>query len=418
MNILLKAATIVDSKSKYHLKKRDVLLNKGIIKAIGTSLSIPEKSNVISLENLHISTGWLDTSVNFGEPGYEERETIDNGLNTAAKSGFTHVCVNAANNPVTDHKSAVSFLQNKDSGHLTQLYVIGALTAKSEGIDLSEMYDMFQQGAVSFYDYKKPIQNANLLKIALQYAQNFDGLVQSFPQDRAISRNGMANEHINSTRLGIKGMPTLAETLQISRDLYLLAYTGGKLHIPTISTKESVALIKDAKKKGLDITCSVATYNLALTDDKLESFDTHYKLNPPLRTKDDVKALIKGLKEGVIDGVTSDHDPKDIELKRVEFDQASFGGIGLESCFGTLLQNLDIETAIASLTQLKQRFGIAQESITEEASTSLTLFNPEVNWTFTENDIYSTSKNAPLLGQKMKGKVYGIYSKGKLQIND
>lgn len=417
MNILLKEATIVDKQSKHHLKKRDLLLNKGTIVAIGNSLTVPEKTKVITLPNLHISTGWLDTSVSFGEPGYEERETIDNGLATAAKSGFTHVCVNAANHPVTDHKSAVSFLQNKAAAHLTNLYVIGALTSKNEGVDLAELYDMQQQGTVAFYDYKKPIKNANLLKIALQYAQNFDGLVQSFPQDMSVAQNGVAHEHINSTKLGLKGMPVLAETLQISRDLYLLAYTGGKLHIPTISTKESVALIKEAKKKGLHVTCSVAAYNLVLTDDALASFDTNYKLNPPLRSKEDTKALIKGLKEGIIDGVTSDHDPKDIEHKRIEFDHASFGGIGLESSFGALLNATDLQTAITALTSLKPTFSIPNEKISEGETTTLTLFNPDKNWTFTENHILSTSKNAPLLNQNMKGAVYGIYSKGTLQIN-
>ena len=372
MDILIKSATIIDPKSAHHTKKRDILIEKGVIKKIAATLKNPNNIQEVSLKNLHISQGWFDSSVSFGEPGFEERETIQNGLKTAAESGFTHVAVNANTQPVTDSKSNIQFLKSQAKNNAVSLYPIGALTIKSESNDLAELYDMQNEGAVSFYDYKKPVANANLLKIALQYAQNFDGLVQSFPLDYSVAKNGVMNEGVNSTKLGLKGIPAFSEELQITRDLYILEYTGGKLHIPTISTKKSVQLIKEAKKNGLNVTCSVAASNLALTDDLLEGFDTQYKVVPPLRTKEDTKALVKGLKEGTIDGVTSDHNPIDIEHKKTEFDHAYFGSIGLESCFGSVQSLLNTEKAVWALNNLKERFGIASEAIAEGNKADLT----------------------------------------------
>jgi dihydroorotase len=414
MNILLKSATIVDLGNKHHLKKRDILIENGVIKKIGAKIIKSGKEKEISLHNLHISKGWFDPSVSFGEPGFEERETIENGLKTAALSGFTEVAVNANSFPVTDTKANIQYLKSKANEHPVSLYPIGALTLESKGVDLAELFDMKNEGAISFYDYKKPIQNPNLLKIALQYAQGFDGLVQSFPLEKSVARGGMMNEEINSTRLGLKGIPALAEELQIARVLYILEYTGGKLHIPTISTKKSVELIKEAKKKGLNVSCSVAVANLYLTDDTLESFDTNYKLMPPLRTNEDTKALLKGLKEGTIDGVTSDHDPIDIENKKTEFDHAFFGSIGLESSFGALNSLIDLETTIKGLTALRAVFGCKAEELTEGSKANLTLFDPNIEWTFKESDILSTSKNAAFLKSRLKGKAYGIYANKKL----
>ncbi len=414
MNILLKSATIVDKDNTHHLKKRDVLIENGIIKKIGVKLIKSNKEKEISLPNLHISKGWFDPSVSLGEPGFEERETIENGLTTAANSGFTEIAVNANTFPVTDNKANIRYLKSKASGHAVTLRPIGALTVKSEGTDLAELFDMQSEGAISFYDYKKPILNPNLLKIALQYSQGFNGMVQSFPIEKSVARGGMMNEEINSTRLGLKGLPALSEELQIIRDLYILEYTGGKLHIPTISTKKSVALIREAKNKGLAVTCSVAIANLYFTDEKLESFDTNYKLMPPLRTNQDTKALLKGLKEGVIDGVTSDHNPIDIENKKIEFDHALFGSIGLESCFGALNSLIDIETTITGLTALRAVFGCFEDEIKEGSKANITLFDPTAEWTFKERDIYASSKNAAFINSRLKGKAYGIYANKKL----
>lgn len=417
MKILLKSATIIDEASKHHLKKRDVLIENGTISKIAAKIPSSEKVKEISLKNLHISQGWFDSSVSFGEPGFEERENIENGLKTAAYSGFTSVAVNANSFPVTDSKGHIKFLKSKGEGNAVSLYPIGALTTGSKGVDLAELYDMQNEGAVAFYDYKNPISNANLLKIALQYTQNFDGLVQSFPFDKSVAKNGVVNEEENSTKLGLKGIPALSEELQVIRDLYLLEYTGGKLHIPTISTKKSVELIRAAKKKGLNVSCSVSIFNITLTDDVLEEFDTNFKLLPPLRTNEDTKALIKGLKDGTIDAITSDHNPIDIEHKKVEFDHAYFGSIGLEFCFGAINSVLGVEDSVKKLTGLKDEFKITSEAIEESNTASITLFNPDDNWVFSEENILSTSKNAALLGQKLKGKAYGIYSNNQLILN-
>lgn len=415
MKLLIKSAKILDPGSPHNGKKLDIFIENGIIKKIGSKLS--EKCDEqIEIDGLHVSQGWFDSSVSFGEPGFEDRETIQSGLDTAARSGFTSVAMNAHTNPVLDHSSGISAVKAKAANHPVTLYPIGALTLKSEGIDLAELLDMKDAGAVSFADYKLPISNPNLLKIALQYAQNFDALVQSFPLEKKISSNGIVNEHHNSTLLGLKGIPNLAEELQITRDLYILEYTGGKLHIPTISTAKSVQLIKDAKKKGLDVSCSVAIHNLILDDSELKEFDANAKVMPPLRTKEDKKALIKGLKEGTIDMVTSDHDPIDVEHKKVEFDNALFGTIGLESAFGALCTIFDVEKAVELLTSGKERFGIESSKIAENEKADLSLFIPGNTYEFSKNDIFSTSKNSVFLGKTLNGKGLGIVTENGYQI--
>lgn len=417
MNILIKSATILDSKSEFHNTTQDILIENGTITQIAPSIKNTKKFQEIDAENLHVSQGWFDSSVCFGEPGYEERETIQNGLKTAAASGFTTVAVNANSNPVIDSNSDITFLKSKAQNHAVNLLPIGALTVKSHGEDLAELYDMNTAGAVAFYDYKKPIANPNLMKIALQYASNFDGLVCSFPQENKIVGKGVVNEHINSTKLGLKGIPALAEELQIARDLFLLEYTGGKLHIPTISTVGAVELIREAKKKKLDVTCSVAIHNLYFTDDVLGDFNTHFKVLPPLRTQTDVNALIEGVKDGTIDMVTSDHNPIDVEQKKVEFDHAEYGTIGLESAFGALQNVFTLKKTIELLTKGKHRFGLESTSINIGNTADLTLFNPNTKSTFSKNNIVSKSKNAIFENETLKGKVYGIVANNQVVLN-
>ncbi|KQC29219.1 dihydroorotase [Flagellimonas eckloniae] len=417
MNILLKSAKIVCPENKaLHLKKRDILIQKGVIEKIAVSIDSPSNSKTINYKNLHVSLGWFDSSVSFGEPGFEERETIDNGIHVAGTSGFTDILLNPNTNPIPDTSSDIVFIKERAKANSTNLYPLGSLTKKSEGKELAELFDMKNAGAVAFYDFKKQIPNPNLLKIALLYAQNFDGLVFSFPQDGQIKGKGMVHEGEVSTKLGLKGIPDLAEELQVSRDLFILEYTGGKLHIPTISTANSVKLIANAKKKGLDISCSVAIHNLVFTDENLEEFDTNYKVSPPLRSKSDCKALIKGLKDGVIDFVTSDHIPIDIEEKRVEFDNATNGTIGLESAFGSLNQICGLEMAISLLTKGRERFGIASPVFKEGEKACLTLFDPDLEAVFNLDDIKSTSKNSMFLESKLKGKIYGIINNNQLSI--
>lgn len=409
MNILLKSTKIVCPENKeLHLKKRDILIKKGIIEKIGASVDAPSNSKIVEKDNLHVSLGWFDTSVSFGEPGFEERETIANGLFTAGKSGFTDIVLNPNTHPVPDTSSDVVFLKERGQGKATKVHPIGALTTNSDGEALAELFDMKNAGAVAFYDFKKQISNPNLLKIALLYAQNFDGLVYSFPQDGDIKGKGIAHEGEISTKLGLKGIPALSEELQIARDLFVLEYTGGKLHIPTISSAGSVKLIADAKKKGLDVTCSVAVHNLFFSDETLVGFDTHFKVSPPLRTKADSKALIKGVKNGTIDFVTSDHIPMDIEHKRVEFDNAKNGSLGLESAFGSLNTIFELDETITLLTKGRERYQIETPRLEEGAKACLTLFNPDGEYTFDTKHILSTSKNSMFVGAELKGKVYGV----------
>ena len=417
MNVLIKSATIVDSKSDFHNQTLDILIERGVITQISKQIKNPKNYKEIKLDNLHISQGWFDSSVSFGEPGYEERETIENGLKTAALSGFTSVAVNPNTNPVIDSNSDVSFLKGKANGNAVALYPIGALTKDSKGEDLAELFDMKNAGAIAFGDYQKPICNPNLMKLALQYASNFEGLVYSFPQESRISGLGVMNENVTSTSLGLKGNPTLAEELQIVRDLFLLEYTGGKLHIPTISTAKSVELIREAKQKKLNVSCSVAIHNLVLTDDELHTFNTNLKVLPPLRTKDDCNALIEGLKDGTIDMVTSDHNPIDIEHKKIEFDYAKYGTVGLESAFGALNTVFTIKKTIDLLTKGKERFGISSHSISVGNKADVTLFNPNIEFSFTKENIYSASKNSIFEQLKLKGKVYGILSNNQLILN-
>ncbi|TQO36313.1 dihydroorotase [Arenibacter algicola] len=415
MNILLKSAKIVAPNNKeLHLKKRDIFIKNGVIEDIAANMDVQGKTKIIQYKNLHVSLGWFDSCVSFGEPGYEERETIENGLYTAAMSGFTDIVLNPNTNPLPDSSSDIVFLKNASKNAATTLHALGTLTVKSEGESLAELYDMKTAGAVGFYDYKLPLRNSNLLKIALQYAHNFNGLVHSFPMDLQIAGKGIVNEGEVSTKLGLKGIPNLAEELNIVRDLFILEYTGGKLHIPTISTANSVKLIAEAKKKGLDVSCSVAVHNLCFTDDTLTEFDSHFKLMPPLRTQLDRKALIKGLKDGTIDFVTTDHRPMDIEHKRVEFDNASDGTIGLESAFGMLNQIFDLDTTISLLTKGRERYGIETPVLKVGENAALTLFDPDQEYTFEEEDILSNSKNSCFVGSKLKGKVYGIVSNNQI----
>ncbi len=414
MNVILRKAKIIDSKSTFNNQIVDVEIVDGIFKNIGKNIENTSNFQEIELDYLHISEGWFDTSVCFVEPGFEDRENIGNGLNVAAKSGFTGVALQPNSLPIIDNQSQINFMKSKANGFATDLFPIGALTKNSEGKDLAELFDMKNAGAVAFGDYNKNIDNANLLKIALQYASDFDGLVIAFSQEPNIKGSGVVNEGIVSTRLGLKGIPALGEELQIAKNIFVLEYTGGKLHIPTISTAKSAELIREAKNKGLQVTCSVSVHHLVLTDEKLDTFDTRFKVSPPLRTENDRKALIKAVKDGTIDMITSDHNPIDIEHKKMEFDLAKNGTIGLESAFGNLMKVLPLEIIIEKLIAGRKLFLNAENTIELNKKANITLFSTEGNYIFTKENILSKSKNSAFLGTELKGEVYGIYNNNKL----
>ena len=407
MNILLKSAKIIDPTSSFHGNTLDILIRNGIIDKIEKTIDAP-KAIVIEHKNLCVSLGWFDSSVSFGEPGYEERETLSQGLQVAAASGFTQIAYNTNTNPLPTSKADISFLLRSAAYTPTTLHPKGHITAQDNAQQLAELHDLSQAGAICFSNHKQPIDDPHLLLLALQYARGFDGLVESFPIEPQLAVHGVMHEGKVSTSLGLTGIPNLAEEIRIRRDLAILSYTGGKLHIPTISTAEGVGLIRQAKKGKLDVTCSVAIHNLMMTDEQLDGFDTRYKLMPPLREKSDQKALIKGLTDGTIDMVTSDHQPMDIEHKKVELEHAAYGSLGLETAFGSLCTMMHAEDAAMLLNRGKERFGVSQQSIQIGAQADLTLFTPDGTTIVSKESILSRSKNSAYLGKELKGTVIGV----------
>ena len=294
---------------------------------------------------------------------------------------------------------------------------MGALTEKSEGQHIAELYDMKSKGAVAFGDYKSCISNANLFKIALQYSKTVDTLIQVYPSERQISKDTQMHEGLTSTSLGLKGLPSFAEVIQLQRDLEVLKSTGGRLHFACISTSEAVELIKKAKQEGLDVSCSVALPNIIYSDQEISNFDTKYKVMPPLREKKDIKALKNAILDGTIDMLTTDHNPLNIELKRTEFENAEFGSIGLESAFGMLQTVFSLEDTVEILTKGRKRFGIIESNIQIGDNAQLSLFNPTFEWIQKEEDIFSKSKNSMYLGAAHKGKAYGIVNNNTYHVS-
>jgi len=413
MNLLIKQATVIDSTSPHNGRVVDILIEKGVITQIKKTIT-PEKGvKTIEAEGLHVSAGWLDMQVNFCDPGYEHKETLNNGLKSAAKGGFTSVCLMSGTNPPLHNKAQIEYVANRAKDNLVEVLAIGTLSHNQEGKDLSEMYDMKLSGAVAFSDYKKSTKDAGLILRALQYSQNINSFIITHCDDKTISHDGLVNEGVTSTKLGLKGIPALAEEIMLQRNIQILEYTGGKMHIPTISTKGSVELIKKAKAKKLNITCGVAAYNLLLDDSELEGFDTNYKVNPPLRTKEDIDALKKGLADGVIDVIVSDHAPQDIESKDLEFDLADDGMVGLESCFGVvntaLGSKLSLEIIIDTLTKNPRSIlGLDTVSVKEGAEANLTLFNPTKKYVFGKSHIVAANKNSGIIGKELKGVVIAV----------
>jgi dihydroorotase len=417
MSIILKSAKVINAESKYNGTKQDILISEGKIVKIAKSIEI-DTAQVIKIENLHVSVGWLDSSVSFGEPGYEERETIENGALVASKSGFTDIVLNPNTDPVLDKQTDISFVKLKSKNASCSIHPLGALSISSKSVSMAELFDMRNAGAVGFYDFKKPVKSSNLLKTSLLYSQSFDSLIMSFPLDESIAKNGIINEGVISLNYGIKGIPNFSEEVQINRDLQILEYTGGRLHIPTISTKKSVELIKNAKSKGLKVTCSVAIHNLIFNETKLKDFDTRFKVLPPLRSEDDRLALVEAVDKGIIDLVTSDHTPIDVENKKTDIDNSKFGTIGLESFFGSLLTIFSLEKTIEILTRGKDIFKIEETTLNEGSLAKLSLFTVSDEYEFSKENILSKSKNSAFLGLKMKGKPLGIINSEKICINE
>jgi dihydroorotase len=420
MKILIKKATILDASSKHHKKTKDLLIENGVIINISDSIE-DTTAEIFEAENLHISQGWTDLNARFGEPGHEYKEDLNSGMNAAVQGGFTHVALMPSTEPCIQRKSDVSYLVNKTSHNIVDIHPIGALTDDRKGEQITEMYDMHLAGAIAFSDDKRSIANASLMKIAMLYAKNFGGLIMSFSAEEKTSQKGQMNEGVTSTSLGLKGIPALAEELQLARDLQLCEYTDARIHFSTITTAESVKLIRDAKAKGLKVTADTSSYHLLLNDSELESFNSNLKVNPPLRSTTDIEALKTGLKDGTLDVICSDHYPQNIENKKCEFDIAAFGMINLETSFAaanTALKGvLSTEELVAKLTSTpKAILGLDSQVLEEGSLADLTLFNPDLKWTYNTKDIVSKSKNSALIGKSFTGKALAIVNNGQMAI--
>ena len=416
MKILLKNTTVLERESPFHNKTVDILIESGKIIDISENLDVSAEI-IVSKENLHVSLGWFDSSVCFGEPGFEERETIQNGLKTASHSGFTDICLQPDTLPKIDNSSILSFLKNRTSEYPCKIHPIACFTIKGNGTKMTEFFDLHKCGAIAFGDFLTPIKNPNLLKSSLLYVQSFDGLIISTPRDPYINLTGLVNEGVKSTQLGLSSIPSIAEKIQIQRDLSILEYTGGKLHIPYISSLESIEVIRNAKKNGLNISTSVPIANLIFNDDILDGFNSNYKLYPPIRNKEDQRELKEAVLDGTIDIVTSHHQPLNSELKEVDFNSAEYGTISLESMFGSLNKIFSIEKVIDLLTKGRSIFNIKEPKIEIGEKACLTFFDPSKRDVFTTEKIVSTSKNCAFLDMEIIGKVYGCINDNKIFIS-
>ena len=420
MKILIKQAKIIDSSSKHNNKICDILINNNKIEKIAKKIQIDPDTKIYKNDNLHVSQGWLDMHVNFGQPGFEQRETIENGLNAAAKGGFTEVLLMPNTSPSIDNSSMIDFIKGFSKRNVVNIQVAGNLTVSQEGKNIVEIHDMKNNGCIAFTDDKRSIQNNELMKIALLYIKNSNALIMNFPNDSKIQKNGVINEGKISTQLGLKGIPNIAEEMMLDRDITLCNYTQSKIHESYISTEKSVEKIKKAKDEGINITSDVALHNIFLTEEKVNNFDTRFKVLPPLRTKTDNKAIIKGLKNGTIDVITSDHNPFEVETKKIEFDNAEFGIIGLESAFGLINKNLEKHLTLNQIIEKisnnpRKILGLKNNSIEEGNNANITIFNPKTKWKFKEEDIISKSKNSPFIGEELKGKALAIYNNNRFK---
>lgn len=423
MDIIIRAARVIHPGSPYHSKVVDILVSNGKIKKIAAKIADAGRAREVKAPNLHVSLGWVDMNVNLYDPGYEHKETVESGCRAAAAGGFTHICVMPGSQPITQSKAQVDYLINKSKDTIVSVHPVGALTHDLQGKDLADMYDMHKAGAIAFSDGLRPSPSGGMIERALLYVKAFGGLVMNHPEDKSISKNGMMNEGVTSTRLGLPGAPALAEEIAVNRDIYLLDYTESRLHLLDISVAGSVALIKAAKKKNQALTASVNAYNLLLDETAVGQYNTSCKVNPHLRSKADINALIKGIADGTIDTITSQHNPQDEECKKLEFDKADYGMIGLETAYAvanTALQGKADATRLVELFSLNARriLGLPVAPFAEGAEADLTLFDPDRKWTFAEKDIRSQSKNTPFIGTAFTGKVMGVIHKDKIALTD
>jgi len=414
MNLLVQSAKIVDPASPHNGKVCDILIEGGKITEIKKSIPAGGIKKIVSGNNLHASPGWFDMQANFCDPGNEHKENIATGIQAAIRGGFTGVAIVPDTSPALHSKSQIEYVISKSAGQIVDIYPIGAISHKLEGNDLAEMYDMKMSGAVAFSDDVHPVMNAGLMHRALLYARSFNGLIMSRCNDKTLSTGSDVNEGKSSVSIGMKGEPGIAEEIMLIRDLFLAGHTEARIHINSISVAGSIGLIKSARKQGVNVTVSVNGYNIFLDDSEVLGFDTNYKVSPPLRSKDDIKAIKKALAEGVIDVICSDHRPEDEENKKVEFDLATPGMTGIQTLYPLVNMHSELsQEQIIEKIAINPRkiLGIKVPSVTEGQEANLTFFSPTEEWVFEGKHIVSVSKNTPFIDKKMKGKVVGITNK-------
>jgi dihydroorotase len=419
MKILIQNAEIHDPNSPFHQKEKNVLVNNGRIAEIGDKNYSADK--IIKADGMKLSIGWFDLGTYVGDPGLEHKEDIDSVSRAAAAGGFTEIAVLPNTSPSVQTKNEVSYITRNNDTRLVEIHAMASVTRNNKGEELTEMIDLHEAGAIAFTDGLKPIWHTDILLKALQYLQKFNGLLIDHPEDIWLNMFGQMHEGVNSTMLGLKGMPRIAEDIMVGKNLELLGYAGGRLHMARLSSGKAVDLIRTAKKK-LNVTCDIAAYQPLLDDSYLSDFDTNYKVNPPLREKVDNDALIKALKDGTIDVICSGHLPHEDESKELEFDLADFGIINLQT-FGANLVSLSRSVEWSTLVEKvtinpRKLLNLEIPKIEVEAKASLTLFDPARTWTLDEKSNLSKSKNSPWYGKEVTGKVVAVFNNNKHRIED
>jgi dihydroorotase len=414
MKILIQAAKIIDPNSPVHKKEKNVVIQNGRITEIGDKNYAADK--VLKAEGMLLSPGWFDLGTSLGDPGLEHKEDLQSLARVAAAGGFTELAVLPNTQPSIQTKNDVQYLTRGNADRLVQIHALASVTKNNKGEELTEMIDLHQAGAVGFTDGQKPVWHTDIFLKTLQYLQKFNGVLIDHPEDVWLNMFGQMHEGITSTSLGLKGMPRIAEEIALSRNLKLLDYAGGKLHLARLSTAKAINLMRSAKKK-LNVSCDVTVYQPLLDDELLRTFDTAYKVNPPLRERKDNQALLKGLRDGTIDVICSGHTPQDDESKQVEFDHAEPGMITLQTFASHLVQlsahvrwdKLLPKVSVAP----RQALGLPVPVIAPEAKANLTLLDPQLQWVFDEKANLSKSKNSPWLGKKLTGKVTAVFNNSK-----
>lgn len=412
MRWLIKSARIIQPGHSLHEKQRDILIEDGVITSIRAKIT-DDTAQEIRYSNLCVSPGWIDLQADFRDPGEEYKEGLNTGLDAAAAAGFTQVVVMPRTQPVVDSVGQLNYLLRERGRHPVAVLPAGALSQGCKGKQLAELYDLHRNGAVAFTDDTNDLRG-ELLRRALDYTRSFDGIVMVRPHDADLAGEGLMHEGLTSTRNGLKGIPVMVETTRVQRDLEILRYTGGRLHFQSISAAESIKLIRAAKREGLQVTCAVAAHHLFFTDEHLAGYDRNLKVLPPLRTEKDRKALLKGVQDGTIDAICSDHRPEDIEHKKREFAQASFGIGAIEQTFGAALAaGLSEDIIVTKLTTgPADVLGMDTPLLEEEQVANLTLFSPKGLDAINAADLVSRAWNNPYVGRELPGKIYGVINGG------